>query len=88
MTEPRFRSRTHRRVTKILPSGKQVIHHERRNPSIPKCAICKKELKGIKPSLDYVKRTVGKSKKRTERAYGGFLCSSCSRKKIKDEARA
>jgi large subunit ribosomal protein L34e len=88
MTEPRFRSRTHRRVTKKLPSGKTVIHHERRKPEIPKCAVCKKELKGIPAALDYVKRTMGISKKRPERAYGGYLCSSCSRKKIKEEARA
>jgi len=87
MPAPRFRSRTYRRIDKRLPSGKVTTHHEKRKPAAPKCAVCKKELKGMPRVFDLQKQKMGISKKRPERAYGGYLCSSCSRKQIKQETR-
>jgi large subunit ribosomal protein L34e len=83
MTAPRFRSRTFRRISKKLPGGEVVIHHEKRKPSQQKCAVCKVDLKGI-PIVGVTKmRTLGISKKRPERPYGGYMCSKCTREKLK-----
>jgi large subunit ribosomal protein L34e len=87
MPQPRFRSRTYRRIKTKLPSGKVVTHHEKKKPGLPRCAICKKELKGMPKAFDSKKKKMGISRKRPERAYGGYLCSDCSRKQIKQETR-
>jgi len=87
MPEPRFRSRTLRRVKKTLPSGESTVHHVRRNPKSGKCAVTGETLKGV-PRLDPHKlEKLGKSKKRPERPFGGVLSSSAMRQKIKKEAR-
>ncbi len=87
MPQPRFRSRTFRRIKTRLPSGKVVTHHEKRKPDHAKCAVCKKVLKGTPRAFDLDKQKMGISKKRPERAFGGYLCSGCSRKQIKQETR-
>jgi large subunit ribosomal protein L34e len=87
MPQPRFRSRSFRRIKKKLPGGKTVTRYEKRNPKIAKCANCKKELKGIPRERPYKMQKLGISKKRPERPYGGYLCSKCSRELIKKEAR-
>jgi large subunit ribosomal protein L34e len=88
MPAPRFRSRTFRRIHKKLPGGKTVIHYEKRKTQIAKCARCQDELKGIPVERTFKMQKLGISKKRPERAYGGYLCSKCSRDLIKKEARA
>lgn len=50
----------------------------------PKCAKCGKELHGI--SLRRI-RELSKSQKRVSRKYGGYLCTNCTREKIKQEVR-
>ncbi|NTV24216.1 MAG: 50S ribosomal protein L34e [Nanoarchaeota archaeon] len=87
MPQPRFRSRTHRRVQTKLPGGNVALHHVERKPASPKCAVCKKVLKGIPRERPYKMQTIARSKKTVERPFGGNLCSECSRKKIKSEAR-
>jgi large subunit ribosomal protein L34e len=87
MPAPRFRSRTFRRVKKKLPGGKNVIHYEKRKTSLPHCAVCKAELKGIPELTPQKMKKLGVSKKRPQRVYGGYLCSKCSRQAIKQEAR-
>jgi large subunit ribosomal protein L34e len=87
MPEPRFRSRSLRRVKKKRPGGQIVTHYEKRNPSVPKCANCKTELKGIPRKRPHKMQKLGLSKKRVERPYGGYLCSNCLKKLIKEEAR-
>jgi len=86
MPAPRFRSRTFKRVKTRLPGGDLVLHYEKRKPKAIKCS-CGKELKGIPRERPYKMQKLGISKKRTERPYGGNLCSECSRKLIKQKAR-
>ncbi len=86
MPEPRFRSRSLRRVKKKLPGGKTITRYEKRKPKVAKCARCKKELKGVARERPYKMQKLG-SKKKVERPYGGYLCSKCSRLLIKKEAR-
>jgi len=65
------------------PGGKSVIHYKKKKPSIGKCGICKKPLKGIKRLRQAKLRNIPKSQKRVARAYGGNLCSKCSKETIK-----
>ncbi len=85
MPEPRFRSRSYRRVKKRLPSGRVAVHYEKRLPKPAKCAKCKTELKGIPRARPSKMKKLGISKKRVARPYGGNLCSTCARDLIKEK---
>lgn len=74
------------RITKRLPGGKLTLHHVERNPQLPKCSVCKEELKGIPRVRPYKMEKLGASKKRASRPYAN-LCSKCSRLVVKQEAR-
>lgn len=87
MPQPRFRSRSKRRVQKKMPGGETKQVYVNRKPSLHKCGCCGAELKGI-PRLSAMKaKNIAKSKKKVERPYGGFLCAKCARERIKKEAR-
>ncbi|MFW6014061.1 MAG: 50S ribosomal protein L34e [Nanoarchaeota archaeon] len=87
MPQPRFRSRSLRRVKVTTPGGVTKTVYKRRKPSKPKCGECKRPLTGTARELPSKMRNISKSSKRPERPYGGVLCSSCSRKKQKEKAR-
>lgn len=82
------KSGTLRKVFKRTPGGKTVVHYEKRKPKQHKCATCGKELVGIPRLRPTEMKNTPKTKKRPERPYGGYLCSSCVRKKIIQEARS
>jgi len=87
MPEPRFKSRTFKRIKKTLPSGTRTIHYRKPKPEHAKCAKCKAVLKGIARELPKKMKNLPVSKKRNERPFGGNLCSACMRSVIKTEAR-
>ena len=87
MPEPRFRSRTFKRIKKTLPSGTRTIQHRKPNTQHAKCAGCGKVLKGVARGSNRVMSNMPKSKKRVERPFGGNLCSACARSVIKAETR-
>lgn len=77
-----------RKVFKKTPGGKVIIAYEKRNPSQHKCSGCGIELIGI-PRLRPTKmQNIPKTQRRPERAYGGYLCSACARRKIIVEHRS
>ena len=80
------RSRKRRIVKTKTPTG-VAVHRKKRKPSAKKCAECGKALHGIPRLITSKFKNLSKSKKRPERAYGGVLCSSCSRKKIIEKVR-
>ncbi|QGA54535.1 50S ribosomal protein L34e [Sulfolobus sp. E5-1-F] len=84
MPKPALRSRSLRRIYMKLPSGKTVIHYERKKNDIAKCAICKKPLHGVKTNFLH---KYSKSEKRPERPFGGYLCSSCLAQLLKATVR-
>ena len=71
------RSRSFRRLDRVTPQGRHVIHFKRKANSLPHCAICKSELNGIPL------KSRGKSTATNARKFGGVLCSSCTGKVIK-----
>lgn len=79
----RHRTRTYRRVKKKTPGGRLKIEYTKRKPSHKKCAQCKKILKGVPRDLPYKVNKLSKSQKKPERPFGGYLCSECMRKEIK-----
>jgi len=76
-----------RRIVKTKSSKGVNVVRKKRNPSAKKCAECGKQLHGIPRLITSKFRNLSKSKKRPERAYGGVLCSKCSRKKIIEKFR-
>ena len=84
MPKPSLRSRSIRRVKRTTPAGKKKILYSRRKDGQAKCAICKKPLSGTMKGSKAKVRNLPKTKKRPERPYGGRLCSSCTRKEIKN----
>ncbi len=70
-----------------LPSGKNVIRIKRKKPNAAVCAVCKKPLHGVPRGLPVGMRKLAKTEKRPERAYGGYLCSACSRELFMEKIR-
>ncbi len=72
------RSRSIRRLDRVTPKGRHVIHYSRKKNSMPHCGICSAELNGI--SIDG--KSKGKSLRSNSRIFGGVLCPSCTAKVI------
>ncbi|MEO2241483.1 MAG: 50S ribosomal protein L34e [Euryarchaeota archaeon] len=87
MPEPRYRSRSRRRVYKRTPGGRTVIHFEKKIPNWPKCGACGRRLNGVIRGRNIDFRKTPKTQKRPNRPYGGVLCPECMRKLIKDKVR-
>ena len=83
--DPRFRSGTYKRIKKKIPSGKVVLHFEKRKVNPAVCAVCKNVLPGVLSRRPAELKKLSKSKKTVSRVYGGNMCSKCVRDKIKRE---
>ncbi|HVA83112.1 MAG: 50S ribosomal protein L34e [Candidatus Micrarchaeota archaeon] len=79
MPRPMYRSRSYRRLSRVTPSKRNVVHYERKKNSFPHCAICGAELNGI----SIKKGAKGKSLKTNSRKFGGVLCAGCNAEVIK-----
>ncbi|RJQ18699.1 50S ribosomal protein L34e [Candidatus Woesearchaeota archaeon] len=88
MVQPRFRSRTFRRVYVKTPGGTNKIQYKRRKNAAPQCATCGTRLFGVARGTKTQVRKLAKSARRPERPYGGKLCSACTRKTIIAKVRA
>lgn len=86
MVRGMFKSRTLARVFKKTPGGETKVHYNKRKPSHAKCP-CGARLSGVPRERPYVMKSLSKTEKRPDRPYGGNLCSSCTREKIKLQAR-
>lgn len=78
MPKPMHRSRSFRRLDRVTPKNRHVIHYKRKANSLPHCAICGKELNGIKAASGR-----GKTSNTNSRKFGGVLCASCTGNVIK-----
>jgi large subunit ribosomal protein L34e len=76
MPKPMHRSGSFKRMNRVTPTGRNVVHYRRAKGSMPHCAICGSELGGIS-----VKG--GKSRRTTSRLFGGVLCAGCAADVIK-----
>ncbi|HJW97061.1 MAG TPA: 50S ribosomal protein L34e [archaeon] len=83
MPRPALRSRSFVRKKIRTPAGVQRIHYSKRKHSPALCAICKKPLHGVPKARDAGMANLTRRQKRPERPFGGNLCSSCMRERIK-----
>jgi large subunit ribosomal protein L34e len=88
MTYGKYKSGRFRKVFVRTPGARNVIHYEERKINAPSCAICKEPLKGVPRLIGSKFKNLPKSMKKTERPYGGHLCTKCARIKIKAYARS
>lgn len=72
------RSSSFRRLDRVTPKNKHVVHYERRRGSLPHCAICRQELNGIRTG-----RYIGRSGNTNSRLFGGVLCADCTSRIVK-----
>lgn len=72
-----------RRLDRVTPTGRHVIHYKRRSNSMPHCGICGRELSGI----SIKKNAKGRTRKSNERIFGGVLCGSCTADVVKYASR-
>ena len=87
MTQSKAKSRTFRRVKKKTPGNRLTTQYTRKTPRKAHCGNCGAILQGIKPRTPIRLNKLSKTQKRPERAFGGVLCSKCSRETIKAKAR-
>ena len=87
MVERRLRSRSFRRVHKVLPGGRNTIHYERKKPKAGTCSITGEVLKGVPRERPVKMQNMPKTHKRPERPFGGVLSSRGSRAVLKAKAR-
>lgn len=88
MVERKLRSRSLRRVKKTTPGGRNVIHHLKKKPKAPRCAITGEKLKGVPRESPSKMKNMPKTQKRPERPFGGVLSSKASRSVLKKKARS
>jgi len=79
LPKPMHRSRSYRRLDRVTPAGRHVIHYERKAAKLPHCAICRAELNGINTG----KNARGSSRRTNSRTFGGVLCANCTGEVIK-----
>jgi len=87
MPEGAKRSRTFRRIRRKTPGGRNVLRYEKRKPKKAKCSSCGAGLAGVPRERDFKMQNMGKTQKRPSRAYGGMLCSKCTKDLLKKKAR-
>lgn len=85
MVRRSLRSRSLKRKKVRTPGNRPVVHYEAKKTKIAKCADCQNPLKGVPRVARSGMRKLPKTKRRPQRPYGGNLCSSCMRKKLRKE---
>lgn len=73
MPRPALRSRSKKRRYVRTPGGDVKIHYKKKKKGVPKCALCKKPLRGVPADP----RDLSKTEKRPNRPFGGYLCHKC-----------
>ena len=87
MPAPSRRSRSLRRVFVKTPGGRTVVHYKRKRHGPARCALCGAVLSGVPTGPKVIISNMSKTKKRPNRAYGGFLCPRCMREIAKEAVR-
>ena len=88
MVRRALRSRSLRRVKVRTPGSRVVTHFRKKKPSAAHCGGCGDVLKGVARERPYKMQNMAKTMKRPERAYGGVLCTRCSRGLFKEKAKS
>ncbi len=87
MPRPSLRSKSLRRVNRRLPGGLSVVRYRGKGTGKARCGSCGKVLHGVASGHSSEVRKSSSSSRRVSRAYGGSLCPSCTRERIKSAIR-
>lgn len=88
MPQGRKKSRSLKRKQVRTPGGENKTHYEKKKVSDSVCSNCGDNLQGVESHRSDKMNGLSKTEKVPERPYGGELCSSCTRDKIKEKARS
>ncbi|KAI0987686.1 hypothetical protein GJ496_003011 [Pomphorhynchus laevis] len=77
-----FNTKSNMRRIVRTPGAILTLHHVKKRGTLPRCAQCKEELKGIQPSRPQERKRMSKRLKTVNRAYGGSRCASCVKSNI------
>lgn len=88
MVESKIKSGTFREIKKRTPGGRPAKYYTKRNIKKAVCGICGSLLQGIKHQNNLMRGKLSKTQRRPERAFGGVMCSKCSREQLKKRARS
>jgi len=88
MPRPMLRNRSWRRISVRTPSGRVVVHYEKRRPGAAKCSVCGRPLNGVPSLRPSGMSKLAKTEKRPERMHGGVVCPSCLARGLREAARA
>jgi large subunit ribosomal protein L34e len=83
----KLKSRTLARKKVKTPAARIVTHYSQRKPKQAHCGDCGGKLKGVPRATPEQMKKLSKTERRPERPFGGVLCSSCTRNKIKQAVR-
>lgn len=75
------------KVKRRTPTGRIAMHARKNRPAQAKCANCKSPLHGMPRLVPSEMRKLSASERNPSRAYGGNLCSNCSRELFREAAR-
>lgn len=68
------------------PGNRIAVHVKRAKVGARLCARCKRPLHGMPRLMPSELGKLSKTKKSTNRVYGGYLCSSCAKETLKGKA--
>jgi len=88
MAESKIKSGTFRETKKRTPGSRPAKYYAKRNVKKAVCGVCGSLLQGIKHQSNLKLGKLSKTQRRPERAFGGVLCSKCSREQLKSRARS
>jgi len=87
MPRPILRTRSRKRVYKVLPGGRTGIHFKREIVGKNRCSVCGGSLAGIPRLLPSEMRKLNRTKRRISRIYGGQICHNCLKNALKKAVR-
>jgi large subunit ribosomal protein L34e len=87
MVSGKYKSGRLRKIFRKSPGSRVKIHYKERKPNNAHCTKCGAPLHGVPRAKPSKMHNLAKSSKTPSRPFGGNLCSSCSKRRIKDEAR-
>ena len=84
---PGLRTKSVKKTSRKLPSGRLTTHFKKEKPSVHKCGACGSQLHGLPRMKPIRYSNLSKSARTVSRKFGANLCAGCAKKKIKELAR-
>jgi large subunit ribosomal protein L34e len=88
MVRRALRSTSFRTIKIRTPGSNIVTHYKKKKPHKAKCGNCGGLLKAIPREFPTKMQNLAKTKKRPQRAFGGVLCTKCTRELFKQKAKS